>query len=361
MQTERLAASSREEWDRFAARQPSFGLLQSWEWGEFKERLGWKPVRVGVRRDGELVAGAQILVKSSVPGLPGFGYVPRGPIGDWLGAEIAASLLPELHRVASVHGAAFVRIEPPLLNEPGYDQALRRYGFRPRAQSNQPRCTIVLDLKMDAQALLQQMRKKTRQYIRKAVREGITVRRGCAEDLADVYELMRATCRRKRIACRSRAYYEHEWACCSGGDQAALLMALRGDELVAARTVYRFGHHAAEFHAGSRDDAVGMHPDYLLVWEAIQWAQAQGCSTYDLWGIPDEIGLAAGKADGCPEPDRTGGMWGVYHFKRGFGTQIVSYVGAYDYVYNPILYRLIANRFVSSDLLDRASARLDRP
>jgi hypothetical protein len=49
-----------------------------------------------------------------------------------------------------------------------------------------------------------------------------------------------------------------------------LLMALYDDELLAARTVYRFGSHAAEFHAGSRDDAASMNPDYLLVWEGIR-------------------------------------------------------------------------------------------
>ena len=204
-----------------------------------------------------------------------------------------------------------------------------------------------------------QMRKKTRQYIKKAIREGISVRQGRDEDLTAFYELMRATSRRKRIAHRSRKYYDHAWEIFSQQNQTVMLMATHEDKLLAARTVYRFGSHAAEFHAGSRDDAATMNPDYLLVWEGIKWAQGQGCSTYDMWGIPNEIAVAPSGEDGPPESQRTDGMWGVYQFKRGFSTNVVCYLGAYDYVYKPVFYGMIANRFVNTDTLDRATAWLD--
>ncbi len=61
-------------------------------------------------------------------------------------------------------------------------------------------------------------------------------------------------------------------------------------------------------------------PVYLLQWEAIRWAKQQGCTVYDLWGIPD-----------YPEEvleeqfmNRSDGLWGVYRFKRGFGGKIVQ-------------------------------------
>jgi len=360
MQIEQMAASAREEWNVFAAQQPSFGLLQSWEWGEFKERLGWKPFRIAVKQNGALVAAAQILVKSSVQGLPAFAYIPRGPIGNWLDAEVAGALLPEIHRLASSHRAAFLRIEPPLSDEPVNHETLRRHGFKPSEHMNQPRCTIILDVDADPEALLMQMRKKTRQYIRKAAREGIAVRQGRNEDLVAFYELMQDTSRRKRIPHRSRKYYSHLWELLSRQQQTVLLMAYHDDRLLAVRTAYCFGSHAAEFHAGSIDGAAVMNPDYLLVWEAVKWAQAQGCSTYDLWGIPNEISLTTFDEDDLPKPDRTDGMWGVYQFKRGFGTNIVCYVGAYDYVYKPAFHRLISNRYLNGDLLERATAWLDR-
>ena len=137
-------------------------------------------------------------------------------------------------------------------------------------------------------------------------------------------------------------------------------MAYYEDKLLSARSVYQFGSHAAEFHAGSTEDAASMNPDYLLVWEAMKWAQAQGCSTYDLWGIPNEISDAPSGEEDAPEPHRTDGMWGIYQFKRGFSTNVVRYVGAYDYVYQPVLHRLVTNRFVNSDTIERVTAWLDR-
>jgi peptidoglycan pentaglycine glycine transferase (the first glycine) len=76
-------------------------------------------------------------------------------------------------------------------------------------------------------------------------------------------------------------------------------------------------------------------PNYLLQWEAIRWAKSLGCTTYDLWGIPDEDEemLEAEFAQ------RRDGLWGVYRFKRGFGGQLVCNVGAWDRVYAPMRYR----------------------
>lgn len=77
-------------------------------------------------------------------------------------------------------------------------------------------------------------------------------------------------------------------------------------------------------------------PTYAVQWAAMRWAKARGCTTYDLWGVPDE-----------PEEtlerhftERNEGLWGVYRFKRGFGGQVVRTVGTADRVYNKLVYRL---------------------
>jgi lipid II:glycine glycyltransferase (peptidoglycan interpeptide bridge formation enzyme) len=77
-------------------------------------------------------------------------------------------------------------------------------------------------------------------------------------------------------------------------------------------------------------------PTYLLQWEAMKWAQAAGCSQYDLWGIPDY----AQETLEAEFRDRADGLWGVYRFKRGFGGRIYQSVGSWDRVYQPVLYNL---------------------
>ncbi len=61
----------------------------------------------------------------------------------------------------------------------------------------------------------------------------------------------------------------------------------------------------------------------------MRWAKARGCTAYDLWGIPDEVGT---DPDAYLEPEGwgQGGLWGVYRFKQGFGGRVVRYTGAWD-------------------------------
>ena len=218
---------------------------------------------------------------------------------------------------------------------------------------------MVMDIAGAPEEVLGRMHKKTRQYVRRAEeREGITVRLGGEADLPAFSELMRRTARREGFAPRSLEYYQGEWEAFAPADQCALLLAYHEEQLIAARTVYRCGRHAAEFHGGSVT-LRGLHPNYLLVWRAIQWARERGCVTYDLWGIPDEVEAGAdGRPPGAPE--RHDGLWGVYRFKRGFGAGVQRYPGAYDLVFKRRLSRLADAALVNREVWERAAAWLDR-
>jgi len=360
MQIKHLTDNDVIQWNEFVAEEPLFGLLQSWEWGEFKKELGWKVFRIAVNNDrGCIIAGAQMLIKPLPSGLASMAYIPRGPIGNWLDKELAEKLIPELQRIVHLYKTAFLTIEPPLLCSKEVEQQIQQLGFRPSRYTNQPNATIVINIDQTLDDILLQMRKKTRQYIRSAVREGITIRAGSQEDLPAYYELMRATGHRNHFPARSQEYYERQWQIFSKSSNCILLMAFLQDQLLAVRAIYCFGKHAAEFHAGSLPHNSNLHPNYLLVWEAIQWAKVQGCSTYDLWGIPTEVGNIVSEGNYPPTIKRMDGLWGVYQFKSGFSKNIISYVGAYDYVFQPRLYSLLSNRFVRGDTLDRAMTWMD--
>ena len=77
-------------------------------------------------------------------------------------------------------------------------------------------------------------------------------------------------------------------------------------------------------------------PNHLLQWEAMRWARYQGCTEYDLWGVPD-ADLDTLEAN---FKQQTAGLWGVYRFKRGFGGKLLRSAGPWDRVYKPFLYRL---------------------
>jgi peptidoglycan pentaglycine glycine transferase (the first glycine) len=353
-----LAAHQRDAWNAFVARESSFALLQSWEWGEFKEKLGWRVFRVAVEEHGQIVAGAQMLIKQLPLPVASVAYIPRGPIGNWLDNQVALELFTELHRIARCHRAILLKIEPPLLKDSALDLLLQQHHFHASTQTNQPCATLILDLAPDLDTILKNMRKKTRQYIGSTVRTGVVVRIGNSGDLPTLYNLLRMTGQREHFPTHDCTYYEHEWHTFAQNQQYILFMASYQDQILAVRTVHRFGKHVAEFHAGSSGKFNHLHPNYLLTWEAIKWAKAQGCHTYDLWGIPDEITQLNTEKE-QPMPNCKNGLWGVYQFKRGFTQNVVCYAGAYDYVYNWTLYGLIANPLLSQNTRERVANWMD--
>ncbi len=327
--------------------------------GDFKEHLGWKAVRIAAEKEGRIVAGVQLLIRSAPLGLVSMAYVPRGPVGNWLEEEITSSLLSELHRVARRHRAIFLRIEPPLVNDPACAQALQRHHFRSSAYTNQPRATIIVDLAQGLDDVLAQMHYKTRYNVRYATKKGIAVRLGDREDLGTFYQLMQITGRRGGFSPRTLEYYRLEWETWAALGQIKLFIASYQGRTLAVNMSAVFGEHAAYLHGASSGEQSNLQPNSLLMWEAMQWARAQNCRTFDLWGIPDEVGLSVYEGQGLPESDRTDGLWGVYRFKRGFSKNVVLYLGAHDYAYAPLLYALATSKLFSTDLLDRIAARID--
>jgi lipid II:glycine glycyltransferase (peptidoglycan interpeptide bridge formation enzyme) len=359
MQVNHIIANQSEEWNSFAAQEPSFALLQSWEWGEFKEKMGWKVFRIAIQKQSQIIAGAQMLIKPLPSELVSIAYIPRGPIGNWLDKQIASQLFSELHRVARLHRAIFLKVEPPLVYNLKIDQTLQQYHFRPSYSSNQPRATIILNLHQSMDDIWLQLRKTTKQCIKSSAEKGVSIRVGGYEDLSSFYKLMKITSKRAHFSSRTRAYYEQEWQSFANNKQNVLLLAIYQDQLLAAHMTYRFGDHAAYFHSGSIIDSAKLHPNHLLVWEAIKLAKEQGCRTYDLWGIPEEIGRIVSEGKALPASDRTDGLWGVYQFKSGYSKNVVNYLGAYDYVYRPLLYKMFTNRLINMEALDRFSAMVD--
>ena len=98
-------------------------------------------------------------------------------------------------------------------------------------------------------------------------------------------------------------------------------------EIVAALILFYFAGTAWYLYGMSSIEHRDKMPNYLLQWEAIRLAKKMGCSTYDLWGAPDQFN------DQDP-------LWGVYRFKSGLGGRVVRHAGAWDFPVNKNLYRL---------------------
>jgi peptidoglycan pentaglycine glycine transferase (the first glycine) len=324
----RLGAGDADAWDALVACGSTFGLLQSWLWGECKERTGWRAARVGIDRDGSMVAGAQILIRRVGPA--SFAYVPRGPVGSWLDEEVAGPLFAALREVAREHRAPVLRLEPPTLAEPRVEAMLRAHGYRPARSTNQPRATIVIDMADGAAGALARMHHKARYNIRRAERQGVEVRVGGAADLPAFHRMMRATGERAGFPVRDLDYYRTQWDAFAPGGSLQLFIASHEGSDLAMNVSATFGPIGAYLHGASAGVRRDLNPNEYLMWEAMRWAESRGCTAFDLWGVPDEVGEAALAGDEVKIPDHLEGLWGVYGFKRRMGQRVELYTPAHD-------------------------------
>jgi len=98
--------------------------------------------------------------------------------------------------------------------------------------------------------------------------------------------------------------------------------------------VFASGKRAWYFYGASTNEERNRMPTYLLQWKAMLWAKKQGCTEYDLWGVPDEE-LETLESE---FNNQSKGLWGVYRFKRGFGGELKRADNPYDRVYKPLIY-----------------------
>ncbi len=176
------------------------------------------------------------------------------------------------------------------------------------------------------------MKQKTRYNIRLAQKKGIVV--STSADLDTFHRLMRDTGQRDRFPVHSQAYYQAAYEIFHPIGQCELFQAEFEGLPIACLMAFARGSRAWYFYGASADVHRDLMPAYLLQWEAMRWARARGCRIYDLWGVPDhEYEVLESQFS-----NRSGGLWGVYRFKRGFGGRLRRAVGPWDRVYLPLFY-----------------------
>jgi len=316
------------EWNQFLRTQPNVHLLQTGEWGELKSAFGWEAVRL-VR--GEI--GVQILFRKLPLGFT-VAYAPKPVFSNRL-SVIGDQFWMEVDSVCRQKRAIFLKIEPDLWTDTAaHELRITNYELHASPHNIQPPRTLVVDISCAENEILARMKQKTRYNIRLAEKKEVTVRPW--EDIPAFHKMMLVTGGRDGFGVHSLEYYRLFYELFHPKGMCELLLAEYESKPLAALMVARSGKNAYYLYGASTDAERNRMPTYLLQWEAMRWAKARGCETYDLWGVPDED-EAALEAN---FEKRRDGLWGVYRFKRGFGGELKRAAQALDRVYNPLLYKL---------------------
>lgn len=320
-----------EQWDSYVRAHPRGHLLQTAGWGEHKRKFGWSDARVGITdSSGELTGGALLLFRLLPFRIGTMAYLPMGPLVTNPADE--STVWSAIHVEAKRHRAAFLKWEPGIFAEsPAPDPA--HLGFRSSLQTIQPPRTILIDISGDEDAILARMNQGTRRKIRQSLKGDVQYTEGSRADVDKFNAIMQVTGSRNEFGVHSPEYYALAYDLFAPRDMVLTLAENEGDTL-AGIMVFAVGKTAWYLYGASSDVKRNLMASYGVQWKAIQWAKERGCTVYDMWGIPDA------------EPDqleaqfetRSDGLWGVYGFKRGWGGEVVRSLGAWDKVYNPLVY-----------------------
>lgn len=320
------------EWDAFVTAHPDGHLLQTPAWGDLKCAFGWSVARVGIRDNGQLTAGAQVLFRPLPTALYTIAYIPKGPLVDWNNKSLVEFLFQSLDNVAQSANAVFLKIEP-LPTAPDLNSLISKTRTEP-ASTIQPRRSVIVDLRGSEDEILARMKQKTRYNVRLAEKKGVVV--APSDDVEAFNALMKVTGERDQFGVHDPKYYRKAYELFHPTGHAQIFTASFEGKPLATLMLFMLGKRAWYFYGGSSNEERNRMPAYLLQWEAMRWAKAHGAEEYDLWGVPDED-------EETLESNfetRHDGLWGVYRFKRGFGGELVRAPAAFDRVYSPLLYRL---------------------
>lgn len=334
----------REEWNEIIRSFLDIQLLQHWEWGEVKEKFGWKASH-HVWRDKDALVGAALSLEREIR-IPIFGsmkmlYVPKGPLlKDWADPKARKIVFDGLQEIARHENAFLLKIEPEVIY--GYGEKVEEeedsIGFEVKKEliinnwifSNEQiqfRNTVVLDITPEEDIILSGMKQKTRYNVRLAAKKGVTVRVGDKEDFELIFAIYAETAIRDGFAIREKKYYFAVWEkFYEKGMLSPLIAEVEGEE-VAALMLFHSGNKAWYIYGMSSGKHRNKMPTYLLQWEAMKIAKQKGCNAYDLWGAP----IIMGQEDP---------LWGVYRMKIGLGGKLVRTIGSWDLVLKPFQYWL---------------------
>lgn len=303
----------RDAWRALVAGFADHNYRQTFEFGEVAAaRVGARSVHVAIRSGGDVIAVADVRVKS-VPLLGGLAYVNGGPLvrrGRDVDPRTFVAAVAALRDEFGRRRGLVVRVVPPIgpaAWNASVAAGLAEAGFAATDAARSYR-TMLVDIDRPAAALRKAFRQKWRNGLNRSERSGLTVRHAdTVEALREFAGLFGEFIARKGFNVDLGIdFYERVQAVAPAGERYAVLLAELEGRPVAGHVSSPLGDTSVYLLGATTPDALKCNAAYLLQWRAIELAQARGCRWYDLGGI-DPVGNP-----------------GVFHFKEGMSGDDVT-------------------------------------
>ncbi len=282
----------------------SLNFLQSYQWSQIQKSNGNKVFLKSFNDNHFLVIEKKLFLSKK------YYYIPKGPLffNDFNEAEF----LKSLQDLSLKNNISFVRLEPSSAKFNLNDKCFKK------SKDIQPSKTIILNLNLSEEDLLNNMSAKTRYNIRLADKRGVRVLESDISSFEAFWKLMSLTAERDKFFIHPKSYYYNLIK--QGSKFIRIFEARHGDKVLALGIFSFFGNTVSYLHGASSNEMRNLMAPQALQWELIKTAKQENFKYYDFCGI-DEI------------------KWpGVTRFKKGFSGQKISFPGTYDYVIDKQIY-----------------------
>lgn len=319
--------------------------------GEVYKDIGQEPVRIEVSDNEKIIA---ICYAHVVPAKRGRHLsVPYGPIidsslSDEQKTEVIITLTEELKKLSVHFQCSFIRMSPftsasrfplpassvvpsplhllaehvwyvPLTSPDAWTSDIRHSTFDIRSEED----------------ILKDMRKTTRNLIRRAEKDGVTIEASTSplQDLEDHFiRLHDETRKRHKFTPYSNAFFRAQVKHFAPRGECTVYLAKYQGEVIGS-SVHMHVYGETSYHHGASSSAHNKIPaSYLLQWRAIQDAMKRGDHVYNFWGIApmgEESRMKNQESSTQPQtsnlkPQTSHPFAGVTLFKTGFGGSLLN-------------------------------------
>lgn len=333
---QRIEENQKEKFNKLATHP-----LQTFEWGEFREKSGVKVIRKGLLENEKLIQAFQMTIHP-IPHTPwNIGYLPKGILPT-------KELIDELYKIGKEEKCIFIQLEPNIIlnNELGIMnngnyEAEKFYSLIHNSKfiilaSAHPlftKHTLQINLTKSEEDLLKAMHQKARYNIKVAQKHDVKVEeKNTSEGFDAFWKLTEETTTRQQFFAHTKKYHKTQWETLPhvikpNTLSSHLLFAKYQDKPLTAWIVFIFKDMLYyPYGASSQEHRETMHST-LMMWEAIRFGKEHGLKKFDLWGAA------------APETPESDPWFGFTQFKERFGPEKIEFVGSYDLVINPLLYQ----------------------
>lgn len=308
--------------------------LQSWEWGEFREKTGVKVIRRGLLKDNNIVDGFSLTIHKVPKVNFTIGYLPKGN-------KPTKEILEELKRIGKQEKCIFIQLEPNLKQEEILNFKFQKLNsLKPSFHPLFTKFTFVLDISKPEEELLKNMHSKTRYNIRVAQKHHVKVSENDSDQAFKRYlELTEETTTRQKFYAHTPTYHKTMWSVLRAQSAklnsndlnkltAHLLTAEFEKKILTTWILFVFHDTLYYPYGASSSENRNVMASNLIMWEAIKFGKKLGLRKFDMWG-------ALGENPNPKDP------WiGFHKFKQGYGATLTEFVGSYDLVINPTMYQM---------------------